>query len=93
MSDEQKKENNGPKVSGQSEKFVTTAEKAQYEVFANGKLSRETIGKWLGNDLRSIMSLVHGLLNDKEMFDALIDLYYKRYNELHSKKVDDELDH
>lgn len=78
-----------PAIDGQRERFVTTDEKAQYEVFTNGTLPRETISKWIRNDLTAVLSFVHGILNDEKIFGALTDAYYERYRQLHdqSKEV------
>lgn len=63
--------------------FFTSEEKAQFEVFRNGKLSRETIEKWVRNDLTAVMSFIHGTLKDESIFKALVDAYYYRYQKLH----------
>lgn len=65
--------------------LFTTEEKAQYEIFRNGTLPKETIAKWIKNDLSAINSLVHACLNDEGVFNALVEAYYNRYLELHSK--------
>lgn len=72
------------------EAFVTTAEKAQYEVFLNGALPKETIEKWIRQDLNAIASFVHGILNDPDIFPAVVDLYYKKYQALHTNDKDHE---
>lgn len=65
------------------ERPVTAHEKAQYEVFANGDISKERIGEMIDNDLKAIMSFAHGMLHDKELRVAVVDIYYKRYKALH----------
>lgn len=65
--------------------MFTTDEKAQYEVFKNGNIPRETLANWIENDLRAILSFVHGCLNDKVIKEALIDAYYMRYKALHNQ--------
>lgn len=82
------KENSGAKISAEKKvkagsEFNTTEEKAQYEVFRNGGLPRDTIAKWISNDLKSVISLVSGCLNDKDVFEAIVDAYYKKYRSLH----------
>lgn len=77
--------NNGAKNTPKNQP-IGTDEKAQYEVFRNGNLPRETIREWIGNDLKSIQSFVHGCLNDPDIFDAIVDAYYKRYSQLHEQK-------
>lgn len=84
------KEKSSSKVAPEVDSFFTTEEKAQYEIFRNGELSRETIGKWVRNDLTSIGSFIHGTLNDATIFNALVDAYYFRYQKLHGKEVKDE---
>lgn len=87
--------NNGAKVIAQNEVPESgnvgwsSEEKAQYEVFRNGKLPRETISGWIDNDLRAIMSFVSGVLNDPELHDALVEAYYKKYQKLHANKEED----
>lgn len=95
-------ENNGAEDSAETEvhpgiegttngqNLVTTEEKAQYEVFRNGDLPRETISGWITNDLKAIMSFVHGCLNDPQIREPLIDAYYARYKKLHAAKKKEE---
>lgn len=83
------KKNNGPALNGQRERFITSEEKAQYEVFKNGNLPKETIEKWIRNDLQAIMSFVHGCLKDERIFAALVDSYYSRYKSLHENPAED----
>lgn len=78
-----------PAVDGQRERFITTEEKAQYEVFRNGELPRETIATWIKNDLTATASFIHGCLRDEMIFEALVDAYFKRYKNLHAKKDDE----
>lgn len=82
--------NISPKVEtkGNEIPFLTTAEKAQYEVFNNGGLPKETIEKWIRNDLTAVLSFVHGILNDPDIFPAVVDLYFKKYQALHGNMVD-----
>lgn len=71
----------GPQVSGWS-----TEEKAQFEVYRNGSLSRDTIAKWIRNDLGAIASFVHGVMTDEKIFGVLTDAYFERYKKLHEEK-------
>lgn len=89
MENEQKTHQRKQAVS-QTEAFITTEEKAQYEVFTNGNLPRETIEKWIRNDLSAIQSFVHGCLNDKTVFEAVVDAYYNRYKKLHGPIANEE---
>lgn len=85
------KENVSAKAEAETGPFFTTEEKAQFEVFRNGKLSRETIEKWVRNDLTAVMSFIHGTLKDESIFKALVDAYYYRYQRLHeNSKLNDE---
>lgn len=81
-----------PAVDGQRERFITTEEKAQYEVFTNGDLPKETIAKWIKNDLSAAASFIHGCLRDPMIFDALVEVYYKRYKNLHVKEQSNGMD-
>lgn len=87
------KENTSATVApkGQKEAFITTEEKAQYEVFKNGNLPRETIEKWIRNDLSAVLSFIHGVLNDKEIFDLLVDKYYEKYTRLHANAKENDV--
>lgn len=80
------KKNSSVEDFAKGESFVTTAEKAQYEVFTRGTLPRETIEKWIVNDMRSAQSLIHGILSDEECLKVIVDHYYKVYKGLHTKK-------
>lgn len=85
----EKQENDGAKVSPKTAgELFTTAEKAQYEVFKNGTLPRETIQKWVTADLRAIQSLVYGILNDEVLKEAVAEHYYKIYQKLHPNETD-----
>lgn len=77
------KEDDGAKARAESDTFATTKEKAQYEIFRNGSLPRETIASWIRNDLTSILSLVSSLRSEKELFDALVDSMFIKYRSLH----------
>lgn len=81
MENEQK--NDGAKVAPQA--FVGTDEKAQYEVFRNGSIPRETIAEWVANDLKAILSFVSGVLKDERIREPLIDAFYERYKKLHEQ--------
>lgn len=78
------KENSSTKTLPKEQRIETTDERAQYEVFRNGDLPRETIEKWIEADLRAIMSLVSGMLNDPEIRGPVVDAYYSRYKKLHT---------
>lgn len=73
-------ENNGSEVGEKAGLSIT--EKAQYAAFANGNLPPEVIGRWIRNDLESVRSLVTELLSDKELFNSIREVYYKRYKQL-----------
>lgn len=86
---ENEKEEKNVRAVNAEEKIFTTAEKAQYELFARGDLSKEVIAKWIENDLRAIASFIHSCLKDERIKDALIDRHYEIYKELHVIKKDD----
>lgn len=86
MKNEQK--NNGATAETQR-RLTSTAEKAQYEVFRNGKVPRERIAEWLERDLDSIRSLVYELRFNADLKEALVDVYYARYQELTSAAKDE----
>lgn len=81
---------NGKETKAEKRGTFTTEEKAQYEVFANGNLPRETLDKWIRNDINSAMSLLHASLTDETIFKALGDAFEARYRKLHEQKVDDD---
>lgn len=77
------KKNDGAKVGAKkAEAFVTTEAKAQYEMFRNGTLPRETVEQWLRTDFDAIMSLVHSIKHDPDVWDALVEAMYKKYKKL-----------
>lgn len=84
-----KEKNNGSKVGSQVKGEWSTEAKAQYEVYRNGNLSRDTIAQWIRNDLSAVISFSHGCLDDKLIFDALVNAFYARYEKLHGEKHDE----
>lgn len=88
----EQEKNLSKKDSTKGESIITTAEKAQYEVFSNGTIPREKIEKWIKNDLRSVASLVHGILSDEALMVKVVDHYYSAYQRLHLKDKENELD-
>lgn len=70
--------NNGSKVVAQNGP-VGIEESAQYEVFRNQDLSRDTVDQWCGNDLESIRALVQIIMDDPIVRGALVDAMYARY--------------
>lgn len=78
-----KVKNVSPKVGSERESFLTTEEKAQYEVFKNGKLPRETIEQWIKNDFNTIRSFIHGCMSDPVIFQKIVDVFFERYQKLH----------
>lgn len=79
----------GKKIDGAktgAQKFIPTAEeKAQYEVFKNGSLSRNQIADWLRSDLEAVASFAHVVRTDVSVFERLVDALYDRYEKLHTK--------
>lgn len=90
--------NNGTAFSAEKEKAklspsslpVSASEKAAYEVFKRGDISRATIEGWLRNDLRSVHALVSEILHDDDLFTVLSDKYYARYRDLVEKQKLDQ---
>lgn len=90
--------NNGTAFSAEKEKAklspsslpVSASEKAAYEVFKRGDISRATIEGWLRNDLRSVHALVSEILHDNDLFAVLSDKYYARYRDLVEKQKLDQ---
>lgn len=78
---------------GNKQAFITSEEKAQYEVFRNGDLPKETIEQWITNDLMAVKSFVSGILEDKTIFNALTSAYYERYKKLHEGNEQKEAAH
>lgn len=76
-----KEKNNGAALS--------TEEAAQYEVFKNGSISRETVDKWVRNDLTAIMSFLQVAWSDELVFRSIADAFYARYEKLHAKIKED----
>lgn len=82
------KENHGAETA--SENIVGSAERAQYEVFRNGSLPRETIDKWVRNDLTAIMSFCHTVMHSPDVWNALVDALYAKYQSLHTKEENND---
>lgn len=74
------KEDNGTALDEKA--GLSISEKTQFAAFANGDLPPEVIGKWIRNDLESVRSLVTEILSDRELFNAIREVYFKRYKEL-----------
>lgn len=72
---------NGFKSEAEAQGAVSTAEKAQFEAFKRGEISRETFGQWISNDLKSAVSLLMTVLHDPQAKEVIIDLYYRSYIE------------
>lgn len=68
-------------------------EKIDYQVLNNREISREQMAEWLKKDIEGIYILLSEFLRGPEVFDALLDVYYKRYKDLHeAQKAQAELD-
>lgn len=68
---------------------VTSDEKAQYEVFRNGKIDRETIAKWTRADIQSANALLSACWREESVFQALVDSLFAKYQALHQQPSDD----
>lgn len=62
----------------------------QYAVQKDADLSKEQIREMLYKDLQGVYLVLADVLRSKECVDALTDVYYKRYTELHMSKVKEE---
>lgn len=81
------KENHREKgVAEEQPAISSTVEKAQFEVFTNGSLPRETLEKWIRNDLSAVASFADACLKEPEIMKAVVDVYYNRYVKLHPKE-------
>lgn len=66
-------------------------QKAQYQVFKDGKITREQIGEWLQKDIQGIYVLLSEILGTPEILDVLVGVFYKRYTDIHRAPVDEPL--
>lgn len=67
-------------------------QRIQFNVLQNADLSRETIKQWLEKDIKGVYILLADILQSSEIMDAIVNVFYKRYQELHdSAKVSPEL--
>lgn len=71
--------------------FFTLEEKAQYEVFKNGDLPRETIAKWTKQDLSAIRAFVHIITSNENVMEALVNGLYNNYKKLHDTAKETEV--
>lgn len=85
------KKNNGPETPSENGP-VGLKENADFEVFRNGELPKETIAKWLANDLKAVLSLVSGILKDAELNSLIVDYYYGQYKKMHEKDGEKTVD-
>jgi len=66
--------------------------RADYEVFKNGQLTREQIAEWLQKDIQGIYVLLSEILGTPEILDAIVNVFYSRYTDIHRAPVETPLD-
>lgn len=50
------------------------------------KPNRDLIAKGLRADLNMVLSLVHGLLSEEDLFEGLVDVYFERWQKAYNMK-------
>lgn len=60
-------------------------QKIQRTVLNDQNISREELGKALQADLKMCLVLINEMTHDKDIFDAVLDIYWKRYKALQSQ--------
>lgn len=77
------KKNHSGKDSAKKQSVFTTAEKAQYEVFRNGSITKAQLEEWLRNDIKSIRAFCYTVEHDPRIWEVFVDVHYERYQALH----------
>jgi hypothetical protein len=57
-------------------------EKIDHQVVHNKELTRAIIAEWLRKDIEGIYVLLAEFLREPEIFEKLLDVYWKRYEKL-----------
>lgn len=57
-------------------------EKVQYSVFRDNTLTKDTIKQWLRKDIQGVAVLVNEILHTEEVLNAIVDVFYARYEAL-----------
>lgn len=60
--------------------------KVDYAVRENANLGKETIKEWLVKDIKGVYILLAEIINSKEAVDALVEVFWKRYQDMHAAK-------
>lgn len=60
--------------------------KVDYAVKSDASISRDQIREWLVKDMRGVYLLLSELLNSPQCVDALTDIFYARYQDMHKSK-------
>lgn len=60
--------------------------KVDYAVKNDASISRDQIREWLVKDMRGVYLLLSELLNSSQCVDALTDIFYARYQDMHKIK-------
>lgn len=83
---EKKRTKNGKGNSGPS--IESAGEKINAAVLVDADIAKETIREWLVKDMRGSLITLNEVLNSKECIDALLEIFWKRYSDLHKAKVE-----
>lgn len=63
-------------------------QKIDYALFADADITRDRIKGWLKNDLRGVYLVIAEILASNDCVEALTDVMYKRYSDLHKAKAE-----
>lgn len=61
--------------------------KVDFAVFTDANISRQEISEWLVRDIKNTYFTLSEVLNSKECIEALTDVFYKRYCDMHAAKA------
>lgn len=76
----------------ENKEFVGSVKaKSDYAVFNNADIPKEQIKEWLVKDIKGVFILLSDLIQTPEAIDALTEVFYKRYCDLHKSSVQQEL--
>lgn len=63
-----------------------TSQAIEYSVLTNKQIPKAQIKEWLERDIKNVYILLAEILRTQELIDAFVNVYYKRYEELHKEK-------
>lgn len=84
----QKQEKEGKRKSAPS--AIGNDDKIKFAVKENANISRETISEWLRQDVRRVHIFMTEILENKFIFEQLTEVYWKRYQDLHKKSLENQ---